>query len=232
VPNGRRIALDISEEGGERVPAVLLLPANERAPAALLLHGYGSHKDQMAETVGRALLARGVASLAIDLPMHGERADPMEKMATQNPMALVGRWKAGQADALLAIGYLAARREIDRERIALVGYSMGSFLGVEVAARSPRVKALVLAAGGDLPSQTPFARLVRTFADPLRAVRKLDGRPLLMVHGRRDSVVRPEQAQRLFDAALEPKELRWWDSGHVVPVPAIAEAAGWVASHV
>jgi hypothetical protein len=31
-------------------------------------------------------------------------------------------------------------------------------------------------------------------ADPVRAIRKLEGRPLLMVHGRRDRTVKPEQA--------------------------------------
>jgi uncharacterized protein len=229
---GRRLALDIRlGDAGERVPCVLLLPRGADAapaPAALLLHGYSSHKEQMADSVGAALLARGIASLAIDLPLHGERRGDFDSAALRNPMELMRRWSDAKDDARLALHYLAARPDVDAERLALVGYSMGSFLGVLVAAKHAAVKALVLAAGGDLPENTPFGRLVRVAADPLRAVRQLDGRPLLMVHGRHDRTVTPAQAQRLFDASPEPKELRWWDSGHYLPNAAIVDAAEWL----
>ena len=234
LPGGRRIELEFgAERSAERVPAILLLPADadrdRPAPGALLLHGYTSHKEQMAESVGRVLLRHGIASLAIDLPLHGERRGGMDMQAMRNPMALASAWRLAQDEARLALGYLGARSEVSAERLALVGYSMGSFLGVLVASKEPRVRAVVLAAGGDLPSGTPFERLVRAVADPLRAVRRLDGRPLLMVHGRRDRTVTPDQAQRLFDAAEEPKELRWWDAAHYLPPQAIDDAAAWLA---
>jgi uncharacterized protein len=90
------------------------------------------------------------------------------------------------------------------------------------------VRALILAAGGDLPEGTPFGRLVRTVADPIRAVRRYAGRPLLMVNGRRDRTVRPEQAERLFAAAGEPKAMRWWDAGHYLPEESIEDAVRWL----
>ena len=98
-----------------------------------------------------------------------------------------------------------------------------------VAADNREVRAVVLAAGGDLPPQTPFASLVRTVADPLRAVRALAGRPLLMVHGKRDRTVLPAQAERLFAAAGEPKTLEWYDAGHWLPDRSIEDAAAWLA---
>ena len=227
---GRRLTLDIGlERSDERVPAILSLPAGEqKSPGVLLLHGYSSHKEQMADSIGRVLLRHGIASLAIDLPLHGERRGGVDMQAMRNPMALASAWRTAQADARLALGYLGARGEVDPGCLAIVGYSMGSFLGVLVAADERKVRALVLAAGGDLPDGTPFERLVRTLADPLRAVRKLDGRPLLMVHGKRDRTVTPAQAQRLFDAANEPKTLRWWEAGHYLPDAAIDDAAEWL----
>jgi dienelactone hydrolase len=186
----------------------------------------------MADGIGLVLLRHGIASLAIDLPLHGERSGSLDATAMRSPMELARVWSRAQDDARLALGYLGARPEVDRERLALVGYSMGSFLGVLVAAKASRVRALVLAAGGDLPEGTPFARLVRVVADPIRAVRAFAGRPLLMVHGRGDRTVTPAQAQRLFDAAREPKELRWWDAGHYLPPAAIDEAATWMAERL
>lgn len=173
-------------------------------------------------------MRHGVASLAIDLPLHGERRGDMDQQAMGNPLALAGAWRRASRDVQDAFDYLGTRAEINAECRGVVGYSMGSFLGVELAAREPLVKALVLAAGGDLPSQTPFARLVRTLADPVRAVKLYGGRPLLMVHGRHDPVVTPAQAQRLFDAAAQPKTLQWWDAGHYLPEAAIDAACLWL----
>ena len=215
---------------GARVPAVYIpVPGAARPPAALLLHGYSSRKERMADTIGVALRAQGIASLAIDLPLHGERSNPMEAQAVRNPLALAQRWKAAIAECGDALAWLG--EQADAERLAIVGYSMGAFLSCEVAARERAVKVMVLAAGGDLPAQTPFALLVRTVADPIRAVRRFRG-PLLMVHGRHDTTVRPEQAERLFAAAAEPKELRWYDAGHYLPPGVIRDATSWMGERL
>ena len=181
----------------------------------------------MAESVGLALLERGIASIAIDLPMHGVRSSGDRRAAT-DPLGVMRSWQTAVEDGTLALRYLAARREIDRSRLAIVGYSLGAYLALAIAARDAAVRAVVLAAGGDLPASTPFSMLVRAFADPMQSVRRLAGRPLLMVHGRSDRTILPEQAERLFAAASEPKELQWWNAGHYLPPDAIRAAAAWL----
>ncbi|MDQ3950584.1 MAG: alpha/beta fold hydrolase [Gemmatimonadota bacterium] len=227
IAGGRRILLSI--EDGEHVPGLLLLPtARQRVPAALLLHGYSSRKERMSEVIGMSLLRHGIASLAIDLPLHGERDGEVESLSYRNPFELVQRWRLAIGEARLGLRFLAEHPAIDGARLALVGYSLGSFLGVIVAAQEPLVRAVVLAAGGDLPTRLPFAAIIRTVADPLRAVRSLAGRPLLMVNGRFDRTVAPDQAQRLFDIAAEPKELRWYSGGHWPPVNEVDAAVVWL----
>jgi pimeloyl-ACP methyl ester carboxylesterase len=194
----------------------------------LLLHGFTSRKERMADGIGRALLRRGVASLAIDLPLHGGREGRFDDVSLRNPMQVVSMWRLAVREAREALGYLAELRQVDAGRVAIVGYSLGSFLGVTIAAAEPRVRAVVLVAGGDYPEQTPFASLIRTVADPLRSVRKLAGRPLLMVNGRFDRTVRPEQAERLFAAAAEPKEMRWYQGGHWPGATEIEAVALWL----
>lgn len=233
VPGGRQVSLEFRLPDGPAVPATLLLPSREgAAPAALLIHGYSSRKEHMSKSVGRALLARGVASLAIDLPLHGTRRDTLQAQTARNPLDLLRHWRAAVQETRLAIRFLRARPEVDRERIGVVGYSLGSFLAVTLAADEPTVRAVVVAAGGDLPAATPFTVVARTVADPLRAVRRLEGRPLLVVHGRRDRTVLPEQAERLFAAAREPKEIRWWDAGHHLPQAAVDDAVAWLAERL
>jgi dienelactone hydrolase len=213
------------------VPSVLLLPsgATRDVPAAVLLHGYSSRKERMADTIGRALAARGVAALAIDLPLHGERDAPLQRQSLLNPLALVRHWRLALAECAAALDCLADHGRYDPSRLAIVGYSLGAFVGVAAAARDTRVRAVVLAAAGDLPLGTPLERLIRRVADPIKAMRKLAGRPLLMTHGRFDRTVLPRDAQRLFDAAGEPKEMRWWNAGHILPAEAVDDAAAWLA---
>ena len=198
--------------GSERVPATLLLPPGARsAPVVLLLHGFSSSKERMVQSVGRALQRRGIASLALDLPFHGERDGGRDAIPYRNPLALVTAWTTAVREARAALEWLAAPPEADAARIGALGYSLGGF------------RALLT---------TPYAALVRRAVDPLRAVRKLRGRPLLLVNGRRDTTTRPAQAERLFAYAEEPKELRWYEGGHWPPASAIDDAAQWMAERL
>jgi predicted esterase len=186
----------------------------------------------MADSIGHSLGQRGIAALSVDLPLHGAREDGIESLSLRNPLALVQKWRLAVREANVAIDYLCGRADIDGEHIGLAGYSLGAYLGVIVASRNSHVKALALAAGGDLPEQTPFAAIVRSIADPRRAARAYAGRPLLMMNGRYDRTIRPEQARALFDAAGEPRELRWYDGGHWPPRDVVDQVADWLAEHL
>lgn len=226
----RAVELDT---GDEPVPGILQLPhADAPAPGVVLLHGFSSRKERIADSIGRALAKRGVASLAIDLPLHGTREGNIENLSLRNPMALVAKWRLAVREAHDALQYMAEHPAIDPRRIALAGYSLGAYLSVIVAGDDPLVRAVALAAGGDLPSETPFASLVRTIADPRRAARRLMGRPLFMINGRYDRTIRPEQARVLFEAAEEPKELHWYNGGHWPPPDAIEQVAVWLATQL
>lgn len=232
-PEITRHVFELKIDGGEKVPAILQLPrASTPCPGVLLVHGFNSRKERMADSIGRELVRRSIASLAIDLPLHGDRDGGIENLSLRNPLALVQSWRLAVSEVHGALAYLAKQPSIDGRRIGLAGYSLGSYISVIVAADDPRVNVLVLAAGGDLPDRTPFASLVRTIADPRRAVRNLAGRPLLMVNGKFDRVVTPTQARALFDAAREPKEIRWYNGGHWPTAPMIAETTDWLAEQL
>ena len=235
MPAARKSQQTVSLEvgRGEHVPGVLQLPAAKTTvPSVLLLHGFTSRKERMADSLGRALLERGIASLAVDLPMHGGRDGNVEGLSMRNPLALVQKWKLAVREANAAVQYLAEHPSLDPQRIAIAGYSLGSFLATVVAADNPLVRAVALAAGGDLPEETPFAPLVRSVVDPRRAVKSLRGRPLYMVNGRYDRTVKPAQARTLYEAAGEPKELHWYNGGHWPPAAAMEKAADWLAAQL
>ena len=155
------------ELAGARVPSIMLLPeAAAPVPAALLLHGYSSSKERLSSTMGRALAVRGIASLAIDLPLHGTRDDAMVDEARTNPLGLLQHWKMALAEARHAVDWIAANDAINPLKLATAGYSLGSYVALQTAVADPRVKCVVVAAGGDLPV-TPWTGLLRMVSDPL-----------------------------------------------------------------
>lgn len=231
VIGGREVEV-VLDTKPEAVPGTLLLPPRFPSPVALLLHGAGSSNHRMSSSVGYALLRHGVASLAIDLPMHGAREGDVRDLSLKAPLDVVRAWKLAVAESREAVWLLGDDARFDTTRIGIVGYSLGAYLATIVAASEPGVKAVVLAAGGDLPADIPFATLVRTVADPLRAVRAIAGRPLLMINGRHDQRVTAQQGRALFEAAGEPKEMHWYNGGHWPPAPAIEKAAAWMAGMI
>jgi len=95
----RRGAIEVTRHklqlalAGANVPGIMLLPSADRpVPAALLLHGYSSTKERLIDSMGRALAARSIASLAIDLPLHGGRDDALVEQARSNPLAVMQHW--------------------------------------------------------------------------------------------------------------------------------------------
>jgi len=101
-------------------------------------------------------------------------------------------------------------------------------LGRIIELAGARVPSIMLLPESDVP--LPAVLMLHGYSssmisDPIASAKSLNGRPLLMLHGTNDRTIRREQAQRLYDAASEPKELRWYEAGHVLPPPAADDAA-------
>lgn len=138
-------------------------------------------------------------------------------------------------DARLALDWLLARPGADSGRLAVYGQSLGGSVALFTVAHHPqrsRVRAVI--AEGAFSGYSRIARekmnrlwLTWAFQWPLSflfsdefsaedAIGRLEGVPVLLIHGGADEVVEPRHARILFDAAGEPREL-WTieDGGHI-----------------
>lgn len=121
---------------GQKVVGTLALPDGVTAPpAVLLLHGFTGSRDELEipavkegifRRAARIWAAQGIASLRIDFRGNGDSEGAFADMT------LDGQVK----DALAALDFLAAEGEVDKDRIALVGWSMGGAVGAIVAGRT------------------------------------------------------------------------------------------------
>jgi len=127
------------------------------------------------------------------------------------------------ADGAAAIGYVRTRSDVNPERIALYGQSLGAALAVASAARAPAgVRALVLEGAFYCYRSIARDRLSRsalTWAvqwlpwlvisdrfGPHRIIGRLQGVSFLFVHGDADPIVPIHEGRRLYAVAPEPKE--------------------------
>jgi dienelactone hydrolase len=221
-PGVRALRFEYSSRG-DRVPGILLLPADRRPPFPLVLlqHGAGGSKEADYLDAARLPWVRGGAAVAsIDFPLHGERANA--KLGARLLAAIAARSSDAadaQGAALLrdftrqalhdlgrALDALETRPEIDPDRVAYAAFSLGAILGALFCPGELRLRAaaLALAGGGLGPGDLDPARHIRGFA----------GRPLLLVNATRDERIPRAAAEALHAAAPEPKQIAWFESGH------------------
>lgn len=208
---------------GWRVPGLLHKPAHgRRPPVVILCPGLDSCKEELT-AYARDMTARGLAALAIDGPGQGESEwdHPIEP--------------AYEAVVTAVVDWIASRPDLD-PRIGVLGASLGGLYAARAGAVELRLSAVIVDGGGynvlhnwdELPTLTRRAYQVRqgcasaeearqaalrlTLEDAGGAVRC----PLFVVHGRLDRLVPWQEAQRIYDAAVGPKELLMLEEGNHV----------------
>ena len=165
-----KLALDLN--GVEPVPAYFARPRGARhaLPAVLYNHAHGGNytlgKDEFIQ--GRdalqdppyavELTRRGYCALCIDTWAFGERGGRTESEIFKE-MIWNGKvmWGMMVHDSIRALDYLSSRADVDADRIATLGISMGSTMGWWTAALDTRVKVCV-----DICCLTDFHTLIET----------------------------------------------------------------------
>lgn len=153
-----------AEHGTPAAPAppvehgfVVALPAGfdpATTPLVLLVHGHGGNAQAMLKNNAIGLARRGMASMALDLPAHGERTGEPELAVPLEPARLTHGLRQAAVDVLALIDATlrcglappdGARRWVPGE-LRFLGYSLGASVGVLVRAVEPRIGTTVLIA--------------------------------------------------------------------------------------
>lgn len=119
----------------------------------LLLGGYDGTAEELYFLNGAAALARGYNVLAFDGPGQGAAL-------LQRQLLLRPDWDQVIGPVL---DYVTGRSDVDSERIALIGLSLGAHLGPRAAATEPRLAALI----ADCGSYDLFAAALERMPGPL-----------------------------------------------------------------
>ena len=151
LPRFTRQKITFAPEAGDRVPAYLLIPheLKSKAPAMLCLHQTTSiGKGEPAGLGGKEnlhyaqeLAERGYVTLAPDYPNFGDyKFDAYAHGYSSTTMK--GIW-----NHIRAVDLLQSFPQVDRQRIGVIGHSLGGHNALFVAAFDTRIKAVVTSCG-------------------------------------------------------------------------------------
>jgi dienelactone hydrolase len=207
---------------GKAIPAWFHLPPGYQAgrvPVVISIPGMDSFKEAMVALYGDRWLNRGMAVLAIDGP--GQYEAPM--------LGLYFTTDAWVETGPAVVDWLAARPEIDVDRIGVTGTSFGSFFGTVLTAHEPRVRACAVMSVCHEPTcHTIFQEASPTFKkrfmymsgivdedafDKFRQTITWEGHadkirvPYLCVAGEAEELSPLEHSERLVAALSGPKQM-------------------------
>jgi dipeptidyl aminopeptidase/acylaminoacyl peptidase len=200
----------------------------------------GSHV--VSEALAKALVNRGYVVLRLERRRVFRDDDRPGDFTTP-----AGRLRDSLLDARRLIGWLETHPEVDRERLATAGVSLGGILAATLMGVDERIQAgLFIMAGGGLPellhdsgdgrlrrfreraleraqdrSREAFVAALEPhtrLVDPLSYANRIDPRRALLVSGRFDRVVPPQSTETLWEAMGRPTWLRF-PTGHYQFVP-------------
>ena len=239
--NGGIQVRDITFKGasGETVPAYLIVPvAKGSYPAVVYAHGSGGSRfDLILQAV--AFAKQGAVAIVPEMnysATRGASSPPagipgLEAKTNTEVQAVIEVRRAG--DLLLSLP------NVDKGRVGYLGWSAGARTGAIVAGVDHRIRAFDLLAGGAAPVSASLAYAppnlrhqlegLLTKTDPARYAPHATPSALLFQNGRHDEIVPHSALVRLARAGSKPKEIHWYDTGHVPGKAAWGYAQQWLS---
>jgi hypothetical protein len=218
---------------GMLIPAIVYRPDPKvlkwkgKLPGILMVNGHGSDKfGWYAMYTGMEYAKAGAVVVTYDMIGEGERNIDKKSRASSHdkrvtppegvPATDWGQRVAGlmQVDLMQGVSYLMQQPEVDPKRIAVLGYSMGSFVTGIAGAIDMRIHAVVLSGAGvfdgpggyfdsgQLPCQGPPYRALQVIGDRSAIIYALNAQrgPMFVMNGSADTVMDiPHHLQPWFD---------------------------------
>ena len=234
------------------------LPAGPGPYPTVVVFPIRAGNHVVSEALAKALVNRGYSAIWLErrVSLFGEE----DHRAPGDFAAFAADLRNFVMDARSLIGWLATRPEVDPQRIATAGVSLGGILAATTLAQEPLASAgFFVMAGGGLPeimrdsrdgdlvrfrehgieahafaNAEDLARLARPFTDPVDPLSwadRIDPERVLLISARFDQVIPEDRTRALWYALGRP---RWLTvpTGHYQLVPYFWWAVGRGADHL
>jgi len=139
IAGDREVTLTTTDKVSIRAKISMPQELNSRTAAVILIHQGGSNRHEW-DSLTPGLLEQGYVVLAYDVRGHGD-SDPVDSIRK-----LFNDPNQAPLDLQAAIEYLAAQSEVDPDRLAVVGASIGANLAAMASSEMP-IKTAVAISG-------------------------------------------------------------------------------------
>ena len=243
-PNVERVEVPFeADHKNKSLPALFMKSphATSKAPTIVVFNGMDNCKEMSVLFAGLEFARHGWHTLAIDGPGQGE---------AEYDIPICGDYERA---AHAVVDWIEKRRDLDKDRIAIWGVSLGGYYAPRAAAYEKRFKACIALSGpyqweqiwDDLPELTRDTFRVRSHSsdekqakEKARSLTMVEAAPkitcpIFIVAGRQDRLVPPAQAEQLAKNVNGPMELMMVeDGGHNAnnrPYRYRSRTADWLA---
>jgi len=155
-----------------RLPGTLSLPKGEGPfPAVVLVHGSGPNDRDETILANKPFkdLAWGLASRGIAVLRYDKRTKVYAGKFTKEQIRQLTVQQETLDDAVEAVKFLAGRPEIDKQRIFVLGHSLGGMLIPRLAKQTQQAAGFIVMAGANRP-------LEQALVEQQEYLAKLDGK--------------------------------------------------------
>ena len=194
--------VQFSTEDNQNIVAWLQIPEgrSKKHPVVILIHQGGSSKDEWVSLpLWQSLLREGYALLAYDIRQHGESSVDKDDM-----FDLFNNPARSPLDLRAAITFIESHSMLDKDRIGIIGASVGANLAV-MASALPQypIKSIVAMSG-----KTEAAQNLAGVKTPLQSHHLF-----VIASENEQSGLRKAWAQSFYQSAREPKKIVIADGG-------------------
>jgi uncharacterized protein len=208
------------------------IPPDVNAEGGVIIytHGLGGDRTNLLPQAALLHQRRGYGALLFDLRNHGKSEGEITTLGYDEVKDVEG-----------AFNYLLTRAEVNKDKIGIIGFSMGGAIVLRAAARIPQLKFVIAEAPYSSLEDTiydgvstsfvkeipfPFTQTILWFGQretntdwyqvrPIDDLAQISPRPVMFIHGTADETIGVQNSQRLYEAAQEPKTLYLVpDAGH------------------
>jgi dienelactone hydrolase len=227
--------------GGGRVSAFLLTPPCE-GPLAGILFMHPGNTDRRAFLEEAILFSQGGAvALLMDAPYARPPRRPIYSFTSRDHDDFI----QAVVDLRRGVDFLVGRADVDPHRIGFVGFSHGAAIGALLAGVEKRIKTYILWGGvahltyflRDFSKSLSASKLgayLETMAalDPIHHVSHAAPSALLFQNGRLDKSMPETEVDELYQAASDPKQVKWYDAGHALNGQARDDRFEWLRAQL
>lgn len=196
------------------IPMIVLTPKNMDSDIAtiVLYHGWSSNKENQ-RIRGFILASAGYRVVIPDTINHGER-NPLDEYGVDKGVEFIESVYNSIDEWDILIDGLVEEWGVCKDRIGVIGNSMGGIIAGAIYTQNNYIKALVVLNGTmawgntmgivmdelniHLPGILEKAKEKLEDTDPIKNIDLLVDRPILLLHGDADSVISVESERKFF----------------------------------